>query len=229
VWVPIPGGTFDMGSTYDHNERPVHSVSVSSFEMLQTEVTVAQYGLCVTDGACSEPSGGGDCNWNDQITYRDHPVNCIEWQQAVDFCAWAGGRLPSEAEWEHAARSGGQPITYPWGDGEASCDYAVMKDPTLGEGCGTNHTWTVCSKEDGNTAQGLCDMGGNTWEWTQDSYHADYEGAPDNGSAWDDGGDTRVRRGGSFRNPASGLRTANRDSDIAIERVGVAIGLRCTR
>ncbi len=89
-WVPITGGLFDMGSTTgDADEQPVHSVKVPSFEMWRTEVTVTQYTECMDTGACGEPSTGESCNWNDP-GYEDHPVNCIDWQQAVDFCAWVG-------------------------------------------------------------------------------------------------------------------------------------------
>ena len=111
-------------------------------------------------------------------------MNCLDWQQAVDFCAWAGGRLPSEAEWEYAARSGGPSSSYkyPWGNDAATCTYAVMDDG--GYGCGTGRTWSVCSKPAGNTSQGLCDMSGNVWEWVEDWYHGDYTGAPTDGSAW---------------------------------------------
>ena len=183
----------DSGSTY---ELPAHAVTVPTFAMSRTEITVRQYGECVTAGACAEPGTGTSANWNDP-GYEDHPVNYIDWQQAVDFCTWAGGRLPSEAEWEYAARSGGQDITYPWGNDLPTCTYAVMNEGGLG--CGTGRTWPVCSKPAGNTTQGLCDMAGNLWELVQDWYHLDYRGAPTDGTAWEDNGVLgRVARGGGY-------------------------------
>jgi iron(II)-dependent oxidoreductase len=229
AWVAISGGTFQMGSTEgSSNELPVHGVTVPVFEMLETEVTVAQYAVCVTASACTEPSTSyTQCNWN-ETGYEDHPVNCVNWQQAVDFCQWVGGRLPSESEWEYAARSGGQDIDYPWGDETASCAYAVMDDEGS-DGCGTGRTWAVCSKPAGNTVQGLCDMAGNVWEWVQDFYHPDYTGAPADGSAWEDpDSNYRVTRGGDFQIGDYYLRAAFRNLNIP-EVMGINLGFRCAR
>jgi formylglycine-generating enzyme required for sulfatase activity len=112
--------------------------------------------------------------------YEGHPMNWITWDDASRFCTWAGGRLPSEAEWEYAARGGGQRTTYPWDNEPATCEYAVMDDGEVG--CGSGETSPVCSKIAGNTTQGLCDMAGNVMEWVQDKIHADYAGAPSDGS-----------------------------------------------
>ncbi len=226
-WVAIPGGTFMMGSDVYDWEQPVHQVDVPAFVMTMTEVTVAQYRTCVDAGACTSPDQGG---WYDNwgaAGREDHPVNSVDWFQAVDFCTWVGGRLPSEAEWEYAARGGGQDITYPWGEDSPSCTYAVMDDG--GWGCGLDLTWVVCSKTAGNTAQGLCDMAGNVWEWVQDWYHSDYNGAPSDGSAWETpSGSSRVVRGGSFGNVADFLRASYRfDVDPSVRAGG--LGLRCAR
>ena len=229
TWISISGGTFDMGSNDGYSyEQPVHSVTVPTFEMTETQVTVEQYGECVTAGVCTVPSTYNHrCNWDDP-DYEDHPVNCIDWHQAKEFCEWAGGRLPSEAEWEYAARSGGQDIIYPWGNDDATCDYAVMYD--VQEGCGNDRTWSVCSKTAGNTDQGLCDMAGNVWEWLEDDWHWDYNGAPDDGSAWVDEprGSSRVLRGGSFSYVADYLRAANR-GEYGPSVVYYGSGVRCAR
>jgi formylglycine-generating enzyme required for sulfatase activity len=229
TWVSITGGQFDMGSDAGGaDELPVHTVNVPDFEMTETEVTVAQYAECVTAGTCSEPGTGTLCNWNDS-GYEDHPVNCVDWYQAGEFCVWVAGRLPTEAEWEYAARSGGQDITYPWGDQTATCTYAVMDDG--GNGCGTGRTMEVCSKTQGNTDQGLCDMAGNVWEWVEDDYHSDYNGAPNDGSAWvdDPRGSYRVNRGGSFYYDSAytsraAMRNVGDPSDVYLYN-----GFRCAR
>jgi formylglycine-generating enzyme required for sulfatase activity len=176
-WVTIPGGSFEMGTNGESkSEGPAHRVSVKTFQLAKTEVTNGQYKACVKAGACAAPIDyathavkyvGGD----------DHPVVNVDWVQSKKFSVWAGGRLPTEAEWEYAARSGGKKRKYPWGDAEPTCDLAVI------QGCGDG-TEPVCSKPAGNTQQGLCDMAGNVWEWVQDKYQDTYQGAPIDGSAW---------------------------------------------
>ncbi len=231
-WVPLTGATFDMGTIGGNlREQPCHAVTVTDFEILRTEVTLEQYTVCETDGGCSPPTGeSGQCNWG-RPGRELHPVNCVVWQQAVEFCLWAGGRLPSEAEWEFAARGQGQEVTYPWGEDPANCDRAVMDDTgTGGDGCGQAGTDVVCSHSpDGDTAQGLCDMAGNVFEWVQDLYHDTYEGAPADGTAWETGGDgNRAHRGGSCHNDAGKLRTRARNNADPLSDVPGA-GFRCVR
>ncbi len=139
----------------------------------------------------------------------------MDWNQARIFAKWVGGDLPSEAQWEYAARSGGRDIKYPWGNEEATCKYAVMDDGEYG--CGEKRSWEVCSKTGGNTVQGLCDMGGNVWEWVLDEWHDSYSGGPSDDIGWcsdrvceSNSSAPRVSRGGSWYNDASGLRSAAR-------------------
>ncbi|OQC37378.1 MAG: Serine/threonine-protein kinase pkn1 [Deltaproteobacteria bacterium ADurb.Bin058] len=225
-WVRITGGSFDMGSSGHGSEQPVHSVTVPTFEMSKTEVTVAQYRACVYAGACTAPDTGDYCNWG-QSDRGSHPINCVDWDQARAFASWAGARLPSEAEWEYAARSGGRDWKYPWGDGDATCERAVMDDGS-GNGCGRGSTtWPVCSKPRGNTTQGLCDMAGNVREWVQDWYHDTYDGAPTDGSAWESPtGFDRVARGGSWEDYAVYVRAADR---YALLGRGADLGFRLAR
>jgi formylglycine-generating enzyme required for sulfatase activity len=233
TWVKLCGGTYQMGSNAgDTDEQPVHPVTVPAFEMLKTEVTVTQYQACVTATACTAPSTYGSCaptshgNWG-AAGREGHPVTCVAWSQAEAYCTWAGGRLPSEAEWEYAARSGGQDIAYPWGDQPPTCSYAVMYEG--GDGCNTGHTMAACSKASGNTDQGLCDMAGNVSEWLMDWYHDTYTDAPDDGSAWEvPSGSTRVYRGGGYGYDAQYMRASNRVDDIPIYYV-YDIGFRCAR
>lgn len=203
-WVPIPGGSFMMGSGTG-DEGPRHKVSVRAFQMARTLVTVGQYKACVDAGRCTAPATVGWCNWG-APGHERYPVNCVDWSQAKAFSEWVGGRLPSEAEWEYAARSAGREQEYPWGDAPATCARAVIAPCRAGSA-------PVCSTPAGNTKQGLCDMAGNEWEWVQDAYHDSYEGAPTDGSAWEGGGPNRVLRGDSWFYEAPRARCAARAFD----------------
>lgn len=236
TWIKIPGGTFQMGSVDgDPDERPVHQVSVKSFKITKTEVTFAEYRACVKAGACTPAHVSDGTCWVVEGTGilpssfqgDNQPVVCVDWNQAVAFARWAGGRLCTESEWEYAARSGGRSWKYPWGNKGATCERAVISDG--GNGCGKNHTWPVCSKPKGNTVQGLCDMAGNVWEWVQDWSHGSYNGAPSDGSAWESpAGSTRVFRGGGWFIFARLCRSAYRFNYTPDTRLG-DLGLRVCR
>jgi formylglycine-generating enzyme required for sulfatase activity len=228
--VQIPGGSFMMGSNDgDDDEKPIRRVTVRGFSMSKSEITNAQYQQCVRAGACTAANyDDGSCyiydyeqgKWAQKVApshFRgaSQPVVCVDWEQARTFARWAGGRLPTEAEWEHAARSAGKNQKYPWGDSEATCALAVMDSGgsnNSGDGCGRKQTMNVCSKPAGNTQQGLCDMAGNVWEWVEDVYSG-YDSAPSDGTARTTGGAKRVVRGGGWLYPAKNLRAALRDWD----------------
>lgn len=215
-WVRIEGGTFDMGGP-NGTEAPIHAVDVPTFEIARTEVTVGQYRACVDAGTCTPPSSmhiREDSAW--ALGLADHPVHHIDHPQAVLFALWSGGRLPTEAEWEYAARSGGLEKTYPWGEAGPTCQFAAMnRDRHCDAPQGA--TLPVCSKPEGNTVHGLCDMAGNIAEWVQDSF-CSYRHTPVDGSA----AECRlplpvnVHRGGSYRSPHDELRTSARDFDFPI-------------
>ena len=239
-WVTILGGSYMMGSNSgDKDEKPLHQVKVSTFRMSETEATVTQYRACVDAGKCSSRHLEGYespakkytqskyCNWS-HSGRGTHPMNCIDWNQARAFCKWAGGRLPSEAEWEYAARSGGRSWKYPWGNEAATCSRAVMSQG--GYGCGKDRTWPVCSKTAGNTTQGLCDMAGNVWEWTEDCWHGSYSGSPSGGRAWTQNCSdaSRVGRGGGLYGTGGLLRAAYRNKIPPGNRGGL-LGVRCVR
>ncbi len=230
-YVAVPGGTFRMGSPVSIDEQPYIDVDVDGFSMSRTEVTVAQYRRCVDAGFCEAPQctpedmsrGFATCNWSENR--ENHPVNFVTWMNAYRFALWVGGRLPSEAQWEYAARGGGSAVTYPWGNTVPNCDRARY------DSCPGDGTVEVCSTANGRSAQGLCDMAGNLGEWVTDHYFESYRRNPRNGGPWCKDGDCfdgdsfRVVRGGAWNNRAGGLRTGDRSS-IGGRAYGASIGFR---
>ena len=185
-WVRLEGGIFMMGSDAQPEAQPVHAVTVPTFELMRTEVTVAQYRACLEAGACPAYREALSCNLNHDDR-DDHPINCVKWSDAQAFAAWAGGRLPTEAEWEYAARSGGQEQDYPWGDERPTCDRAIMVEPLIDPdmatpGCDRGTAWPVCSRPQGHSDQGVCDLVGNVYEWVEDEV-CPYGLSPTDGSA----------------------------------------------
>jgi sulfatase modifying factor 1 len=212
-------------------QGPAHWVRLGGYELLTAEVTVSHYRGCVQDGRCSPPRappGAKFANYG-RSDRENHPVNYVDWDQAKAYCEWVGGRLPSEAEWEWAASS--RATHYARG-----CSQVVKyegtphpEDPARSgaDPCGSPDSGTspVCSRPAGNSDQGLCDLVGNVWEWTADSRHPYYCGAPADGRAWiDETDDARILRGGSWRDADQAERVAAqktlRDSDV---------GFRCAR
>lgn len=173
--VEIPDGWFVMGCAAgdldcEPDEIPARNVHLSAFRIDKTEVTVERYALCVKGGACTPPAHGPGCNYG--VAGRDaHPINCVSESQARAFCESIGQRLPTEAEWERAARSD-RSRRFPWGDQPPSCERAVMNDGR--PGCGAGTTAAVCARPAGNSAEGLCDLAGNVWEYVNDAYLYEY-------------------------------------------------------
>jgi formylglycine-generating enzyme required for sulfatase activity len=184
---------------------------VPAFRIDRTEVRVSEYRHCVEDGACEPPAVASGCNWNEPGR-SDHPVNCIDWEQAAAYCSWVGKRLPTEQEWEKAAR-GTDGRTYPWGNEGPSCETAVMRG-ARGTGCGQASTAPVASRDRGRSPYGLFDMAGNVHEWT--------------GSVYESGSGARVLRGGSFQNDASAVRASHREGALPNLR-DASIGFRCAQ
>ena len=208
--VTIPSGDFWMGcnATTDtecgSQEKPQHKLTLSQYDIDVFEVTNAQYAQCVAAGKCTVPSTYNTmCNWG-QPCKDQHPVNCVMWPQADAYCKWAGGRLPTDAEWEKAARGGcekypGQNCAtsmpkYPWGNTGLGCANAVTQN-----GCGTNSTMAVGSKPTGKSVYGVFDLIGNVLEWTQDYYSGSYYAtSPIMDPTGPATGIARVVRGGAF-------------------------------
>jgi formylglycine-generating enzyme len=213
----IPGGTFEMGCRPSYPacdpDNPLHQVTVSAFWMEATEVTVLDYRACVEAGSCPEPDSFEGCNYG-LIPMGYHPINCVSWDAAADYCAWKGRRLPTEAEWEYVA-SGGVDRPYPWGTAEANCSLAHMFEVVnmMGDyGCMTGMTAEVGSYPQGASPFGALDMAGNVEEWVADWYAADYYTvSPTSDPQGPADGTQKVVRGGDlFDAAADNLRVFER-------------------
>jgi formylglycine-generating enzyme required for sulfatase activity len=242
VWVHVPAGSFTMGSPsgeVGHTtwEDPNHDVKIAKgYLMGKYEVTVLQYEACMaaspaTCTALSVADSPGTNGLNTSANGRStHPQNGLTWAQAGAVCTWLGGRRPSEAEWEYAAK-GPTHRQYPWGDTPApTCanNTAVMCED-FPCGCGTGGTMPAGSKTAGVSWCGALDMAGNVWEWVEDWFHSNYMEAPTDGSAWVSPTDSsRVIRGGTFVNGAAHLRSTTR-SPAAPGALHAAGGGRCVR
>jgi formylglycine-generating enzyme required for sulfatase activity len=228
--VPVEGGSFQMGSDAGAgDERPVHRVDVASFCMDTTEVTVAAYGACARAGKCTDadaraPEGFRQyCNHG--VPDRDeHPINCVDWEQASAYCKAGGMRLPTEEEWEYAARGGAKQLDYPWGaeppePGKQLCWSGEGGDSSEEARPGTCEVGSYPSG-----AFGLKDMAGNVWEWTATVF-CPYPGA----QATHCEATQRAIRGAAwgFSDPPS-VRSAAR-GQFEPDTRDYAIGFRCVR
>ena len=199
----LPGGSFTMGSNDEITEKPTHQVTVKPFSMSKYPITVREWNQCADAKLCPLRATGKD----------DAPVTNVSWSDAKQFVAWLAAttgkqyRLPSEVEWEYAARGGTQ-TKYWWGDqmqtGMANCnncsEVAAAEQPVKVGSFKPNPF-------------GLYDMGGGIDQWVEDCWHKNYQGAPSDGSAWVEADCVaHVIRSGSWRNDARYVRPANRDS-----------------
>ncbi|HUV16540.1 MAG TPA: SUMF1/EgtB/PvdO family nonheme iron enzyme [Pelolinea sp.] len=216
--VLIPAGKFIMGADdSDRDQRPLHEVYLDTYWMDMTEVTNAQYRACVNDGGCMKP-GGSEYYIDESLD--DHPVIYISWFDARDFCAWAGKRLPTEAEWEKAAR-GMDGRRFPWGDSPAAESLANFDD-------NINKTMPVGSYPNGASPYGLLDLVGNVWEWTADWYDDNYyQTAPKKNPLGPEIGDRKVLRGGSWFSLVDIVLRANLRKKKPPEVRDYGTGFRC--
>ncbi len=211
VMVRIPGGSFMMGSSDGQpDEKPVRRVTVNAFEMDLHEVTVGAYALCAEAGKCTLGDVDHFCNWG-RLGRENHPMNCLEWEQAGAYCASVGKRLPTEEEWEYAARgTDGRP--YPWGKLPAPKELCVLRTQQ-----GTCPAETVPV----DSPFGLRGMAGNVWEWTSSAYSDDY------GKKRSD--PRKVYRGGSFyEETLEHMRATTRNRRPTNTRFDY-LGFRCAR
>jgi formylglycine-generating enzyme required for sulfatase activity len=200
--VSLPGGTFTMGSSNDESEMPVHQVAIKPFEISKFPITIRDWNECVAAKVCQYVPSGEE----------DAPVTNLSWSDTQQFLTWLSQitqksfRLPSEAEWEYAARAGTD-TNYWWGDqlqqGMADC-----------KGCVDAYDSAQPLKVGSLKANpfGLYDMGGDVDQWVEDCWHSGYQGAPVDGSPWtEDSCLSHVVRSGSWKNDPSYVRPASRD------------------
>ena len=237
--VLIPAGTFQMGSSDvdgDGDEQPVHTVHLDAFYMDVYEVTNAQFKEFVDANPgllqiIKEEYGdsGNLSHWNGTdypAGTADYPVVNVSWYAALAYAQWAGKRLPTEAEWEYAARGGLAGKKYPWGDAEPTSTTANYND---------NVSDTKPVGQYAANRYGLYDMAGNVSEWCFDAYDANFYAASDNGQNPIARGveatqleSDRVTRGGSWSDSARGLRVANRAQFSPLD-ANTFTGFRCVR
>jgi formylglycine-generating enzyme required for sulfatase activity len=216
----VPAGDFIMGSPPGEGgdeEFPQHTVTLDAYWIDQTEVTNAQYKLFVNSTGHEAPT---KCDWGDPTygddAYAKHPVICVSWEDAKAYCEWAGGRLPTEAEWEKAAK-GTDRRTYPWGssfDGSRTnyCDVnceGSQKDTGVDDGY--VRTAPVGSFPQGISIYGALDMSGNVSEWVSDWYSLKYYArSPQVNPQGPNGSLYRVLRGGSWYGTYTNERIVSR-------------------
>jgi len=213
----VPDGEFIMGnnlSTVAADERPEHSVYLDAFWLYETTVTNRQYRQCISAGACE-----GSIN---RYSEDDLPAVNVSWFDAMDYCTWAGGRLPTEAEWEKGAR-GTDGRLFPWGDSPPTCDQANYKN------CYNSKEIPVGMLPAGASPYGALDMVGNVWEWIWDWYDSGYYAiSPDENPTGPASADEpyRVQRGGSFESNPGDLYVTLR-SRSGPEKSDYRKGFRC--
>ena len=203
VWVPA--------GDFLHGSGSIYTTEAFFIDIYETRA-----------GAYKGSVEAGECNYSESTTssYRsyennkdNHPMNFVNWQEAVDYCAWKGKRLPNEDEWVKAA-FGTDERTYPWGEELPTCEYVVMKDEDGADGCGTWSTWEVWSKVKGVSPYGGHDMAGNVFEWTDTWWNSDQT--------------HRLLRGGSFGSDGGWFKRWPRFEFLPAERCEW-IGFRCVQ
>lgn len=228
VMVYVPKGKFIMGSPDNvsySDEHPQHTVYLDGFWFDKTEVTNSMYALCVQAGKCQPPhetSSFTRGSYYGNFQYDDYPVIFVDWNQANTYCSWVGGRLPTEAEWEKAAR-GIDGSTYPWGNTDPTCSVANF------QGC-VGDTSSAGSYPSGVSPYGALDMAGNVWEWVADWYSDSYYSSSTScNPTGPSSGTDRVLRGGSWYNVVHVASSAYRNWFYPDGWSNFVIGFRCSR
>jgi len=233
--VAIPAGYFMMGNNDSgDNEKPVHKVYVSAFLMDKYEVTVAQYKRFIEATGHRLPD-----KWNEQLLNSNRPVVNVDWNDANAYAKWAGKRLPTEAEWEYAARGGNTGVAgnphykYPWGNEASATKANFDADSSRGRQWEGWYIAKLYLKDVGSYSPkgyGLYDMAGNVIEWCADWSDPNYyKTSPERNPQGPVNGTYRVLRGGSWYHNANHMQCAKRRGRKPTTRSGYFIGIRCVR
>ncbi len=220
----VPAGAFAMGSDRGSpDEQPIHSVHLDAFYIDKFEVTNRFYEACVEAGVCppvKKKSSATRTSYYDHRRYVRFPVIFVDWNMAQTYCEWREARLPTEAEWEKAARGGTNDI-YPWGD-DPDCNLA-----NYGNCLGDTSSATIYDL--GQSRYGVYNMAGNVWEWVSDWYADNYYGpAPQDNPPGPDTGNEKVLRGGSWKDDYAEMRSVNREAQPP-SYSSTTIGFRCAK
>jgi len=247
--VVVPSGAFWMGCNTANEScaaaaKPQHNVAVSGFWIDVDEVSVDDYAKCMTAGKCDAPNPHNAafgtliwCNYK-RSGAAQHPVNCVDWNQAATYCSWAGKRLPTEAEWEKAARGGCETLPgldcklsarkYPWGSAAPTCSHAVMTGTDAA--CANGGTAAVGGRDKGKSPYGVRDMLGNVAEWTSDWYDVGYYAkSPKSDPLGPSSTGKKAFRGGAWSYVPAVLRASMRFNFAVPNHRAATIGFRCAR
>lgn len=234
--VVVPAGAFQMGCDPDHiagfgcqpDQVPLHRVYLDTYWIDKTEVSNAQYARCVEARGCTPPRDNSSetrPSYYGDPQYADYPVIWVNWEQAAAYCRWANRRLPSEAEWEKAARGAADTRVYPWGDQPANLSFANFR--ASAGAAAAQDVMRVADLSGGASPYGLLNMAGNVWEWVNDSYAAGYyRESPESNPTGPASGDLKVIRGGAWYDLADKLTVAYRNTSPSQDAYH-GFGFRC--
>src|SRR4029077_6169249 len=220
--VLVPAGEFSMGSPEgDPDEKPAHKVQISAFFMDKYEVTVKQYAAFLQESGGDRPAEWKTMN---KTANQNRPVMGVDWAEAARYCKWAGKRLPTEVEWEKAAR-GTDDRLYPWGN-----DPPTPLHANFGKSDWSNHgvLAPIGSFGNGKSPYGIYDMAGNVWEWVNDWYDYNYyKNSPSQSPTGPSSGGAKVIRGGAWNSNPRAMRSSNRSLTSPTDQ-GLT-GFRCAK